>query len=125
MADEFKFRGRTLKELNDMGDTEFSMLLGSRQRRSLKRGLTVQQKALVEKLAKKDTVKTHARGMVVLPKMVGKTIMIYNGKEFFKLRVAEEMIGHKLGEFAPTRRKVAHNAPGIGATKSSASVSVR
>jgi small subunit ribosomal protein S19 len=125
MADEFKFRGRTLKELNDMGETEFSMLLGSRQRRSLKRGLTVQQKALVEKLAKKDTVKTHARGMVVLPKMVGKTIMIYNGKEFFKLRIAEEMIGHKLGEFAPTRRKVAHNAPGIGATKSSASVSVR
>jgi small subunit ribosomal protein S19 len=108
-----------------MGDTEFRMLLGSRQRRSLKRGLTVQQKALVEKLAKKDTVKTHARSMVVLPKMVGKTIMIYNGKEFFKLRVAEEMIGHKLGEFAQTRRKVAHNAPGIGATKSSASVSVR
>jgi small subunit ribosomal protein S19 len=125
MADEFRFRGRTLKELTDMGEKEFSMLLGSRRRRTLARGLTAQEKALVEKLAKKDNVKTHARGMVILPKMVGKTIMIYNGKEFAKVRIAEEMIGHVLGEFAPTRRKVAHNAPGIGATKSSASVSVR
>jgi small subunit ribosomal protein S19 len=101
------------------------MLLGARQRRTLARGFTVQEKALVEKLVKKDNVKTHARSMVILPKMVGKTIMIYNGKEFVKVRIAEEMIGHVLGEFAPTRRKVAHNAPGIGATKSSASVSVR
>ena len=50
---------------------------------------------------------------------------IHNGKEFVMIKITEEMLGHRLGEFAATRKKVAHSSPGIGATRSSASLSVR
>jgi len=73
----------------------------------------------------KKNLKTHSREMVVLPKMVGLTIKVYNGKQFIDVLVVEEMLGHRFGEFALTRRRVAHNSPGVGATRSSASVSVR
>ena len=57
--------------------------------------------------------------------MVGKTILVYSGKQFVALNIVDEMIGHVLGEFVETRSRVKHNAPGVGATRSSASVSVR
>ena len=57
--------------------------------------------------------------------MVGKIIMVYDGKTFQPVGIIGEMIGHRLGEYALTRKKVQHNAPGIGATKSSASLSVK
>jgi len=63
--------------------------------------------------------------MIVLPEMVGMVIKIYNGKEFTPVTIIEEMIGHYFGEFALTRKKVEHSAPGIGATRSSASLSVK
>ena len=63
--------------------------------------------------------------MVVLPEMVGVMIKIYQGKEFVPILIEAEMIGHYLGEFVMTRKKVAHSAPGIGATRSSASLSVK
>ena len=63
--------------------------------------------------------------MIVIPEMVGITIKIYNGKAYEEILIAPEMVGHFLGEFSLTRRRVAHNAPGVGATRSSASVSVR
>ena len=63
--------------------------------------------------------------MIIVPDMLGLTILVYQGKEFFPVSVSEEMLGHYLGEFAQTRVKVKHSAPGIGATKSSASVSVK
>ena len=63
--------------------------------------------------------------MIVLPEMVGILIQIYNGKAFSPVEITHEMIGHYLGEFAMTRRKVEHSAPGIGATKSSAAMSVK
>ena len=70
-------------------------------------------------------LKTHSRDMVIVPEMLGKTISIYNGKAYTDIIVVPEMLGHVLGEFSLTRRRVAHNAPGVGATRSSASVSVR
>ncbi len=57
--------------------------------------------------------------------MIGKVIKVYSGKEYVDVKVEVDMMGHVLGEFAQTRRKVQHSAPGIGATKSSSAVSVR
>ena len=76
------------------------------------------------KKEKKD-LKTHCRDMIVIPDMVGRTLKIHNGKEFTIVKIAEDMLGHRLGEFTQTRKKVSHSAPGIGATRSSASLSVR
>lgn len=123
---EFTYRGKTLQELQSMSLNEFMGMLPSRQRRSLKRGLTDGQKLFMNKLKKsKKDVKTHCRNMIILPEMVGRAIKVYNGKEFFIVAIQPHMVGHYLGEFAMTRKSVKHSAPGIGATRSSASISVR
>lgn len=126
MAKIFYFHGKTIDELSKMDLNEFLKLLPSRQRRSLKRGLSDTQKKLLEKIKKANKpVKTHCRDMVVVPEMVGKTIMIHNGKEWLKLEVTPEKLGHYLGEFAMTRKKVTHSGPGLGATKSSKFVALK
>ena len=126
MKKEFVFRGKTLEELMKLSIKEFAPLLDSRKKRSLSRGLTDQQKILLEKVRKKDkNIRTHCRDMIILPEMVNSNIRVHNGKEFVMLRIIPEMTGHFLGEFVLTRRKVAHHAPGIGATRSSASLSVK
>jgi small subunit ribosomal protein S19 len=122
---EFTYRGKTLEELQAMSVNDFSELLPARQRRSLKRGLTDTKKIFLKKLERKNNVKTHCRDMIILPAMVGKTIRIHKGKEFVAIEIQPEMIGHFLGEFALTRNKVSHSAPGVGATRSSSAVSVR
>jgi len=125
MVDEFTYRGKALNELKEMSLKQFGELLPSRQRRSLSRGLTEPQKRLLKKLEKKNNVKTHCRDMIIIPQIIGKTIMLYNGKEFVKLIIQQEMLGHYMGEYVFTRKSVKHNSPGVGATKSSSSVSVR
>ncbi len=124
MAD-FVFHGKTAKELREMSVKEFAKLIPARQRRSLLRGFTPAQKRLLAKLEKKKEVKTHCRDMVIIPALLGRTLLVHTGKEYAKVTVTEEMLGKVLGEYAFTRRRVAHNAPGVGATRSSASVSVR
>jgi len=123
MAKKFLFRGKTLEELKEMDLEEFSKLLGTRGRRNLKRGLTKQQKKLLEDIRKSrgsdKLVKTHVRDMVILPEMVDTTIGIYNGQTFLTVIIKPEMIGMYLGEFAPTRKRVMHSSPGVGATRSS------
>lgn len=123
---EFKYRGKTVDELKKMSLLELAEFLPARQRRSLKRGLTEQQKILLKKLkqSKKD-IKTHCRDIIVLPEMIGKKLLVYMGKEFKAVDIKEDMIGHYLGEFVLTRKRVEHSAPGIGATRSSASLSVK
>jgi len=123
---EFTYRGKGIEELKNMSLNELASLLPARQRRSLKRGLTEQQKILLSRIKKnKVNLKTHCRDMVILPEMIGKTIKVYNGKEFAPVIIVDEMIGHCLGEYALTRRRVEHSAPGIGATRSSAALSVK
>ena len=123
---EYSYRGKSLEELKAMSLNEFMMLLTAARRRPLKRGLTEQQKILVQKVNKKENnIETHCREMVILPSMVGLTIKVYNGKEFVPVAIISEMIGHVLGEFSFTRKRVSHSAPGIGATRSSAAISVR
>jgi small subunit ribosomal protein S19 len=51
----------------------------------------------------KDSIKTWARRCTIVPEFVGHTFMVHNGKQHLKVFVSEEMVGHKLGEFAPTR----------------------
>jgi small subunit ribosomal protein S19 len=125
MVREFTYRGYTLDQLQQMSMDEFIKLLPSRQRRSLKRGLTEAQRKLLEKVRKhkrlgiNKPIRTHARDMVVLPEMVGMTVAVHNGKEFVPVEIVPEMIGHRLGEFAITNKRVVHGRPGVGATKSS------
>jgi small subunit ribosomal protein S19 len=128
MPKEFRYRGFTLDELQAMSMDEFIRILPSRQRRSLLRGLSQEQRTLLESVRKakeavkqgqKTVVKTHSRDMIILPEMVGVTLLIHNGKDFTSVEVAPGMIGHFVGEFAITNRPVKHGAPGIGASRSS------
>jgi len=128
MPREFTYRGYTLEQLQGMSMDEFITLLPSRQRRSLQRGLSPEQRTLLEnkRRAKEAmrkggnvTIKTHCRDMIILPEMVGLTIHVHNGKEFVPVEIKPEMIGHYLGEFAITNKPVKHGTPGIGASRSS------
>ena len=123
---EFTYKGKTLDELKKLSLKEFIELVPTRIRRTLKRGFTDQQKILIENIKKgKKTIITDCRTMIILPFMVGLTINVYNGKEFVPVAIQTEMVAHRLGEFTLTRKGVKHSAPGIGATRSSAAISVR
>ena len=61
--------------------------------------------------------------MIIVPQLVGMKIHIYNGHEFMPVEIVKEMLGHRLGEFAPTRSKVKHGNAGVGSTKGSKSQS--
>src|SRR5487761_80888 len=125
MPKEFKYRGFSLEQLQGMSFESFLGLLPSRQRRSLNRGISDEKKKLIEETrgAKegkvKGQIKTHARDMVILPYMAGLTIYVHSGKEFVSLELKQEMIGHYLGEYVITNKKVQHGTPGIGASRSS------
>jgi small subunit ribosomal protein S19 len=123
MPKEFMYRGHNLDSLLAMSMDEFINLLPSRQRRSLQRGLTPEQRILLEKMREvKGTdaaIKTHVRDLVILPEMVGAKVMVHNGKEFLPVEIKPGMIGHYLGEFAITNKPVRHGTPGIGASRSS------
>jgi len=76
--------------------------------RSLKKGPFVNEKLYrkVEKLNqmnRKEPVKTWARSSTIVPEFVGHTFMVHNGRVFHQVFVTEDMVGHKLGEFSPTR----------------------
>ena len=126
MAKEFIFHGKTAQELMKMSIEDFAKIVPARERRKIKRGFTEAEKKLLEDIrANPKDIKTHARDMIIIPEMIGKTIKIHNGKEWIMLIISADLLGHRLGEFALTRRQVKHSAPGIGATRSSASLSVR
>jgi len=118
---KFMYKGKAIEEVDKLSLEEFSKLLTARPRRSLKRGLPPEQKKMLEDIHKNAGKfhRTHCREMVIVPEMVGAKIGIYNGKEFIAVEVKDFMIGHRLGEFALTRKQVKHSAPGFGATKSS------
>lgn len=119
---EFSFHGHDVEELKNLSMEELLPLLPSRMRRSLTRGLTVRQNKLLEDIEKAqpgDNIRTHCRDMIVLPNFIDHTINVYNGKEFQRVDIQPNMVGHYLGEFALTRNKVKHTGPGVGATRSS------
>ncbi len=110
---EFKFKNKTIEELKQLSIAEFAELLPARQRRSIKRGFSEEKKHFLAKIEKKDHVKTHLRDMIILPNMVGKTIHIHTGKTFLQILIADEMVGHFLGEYALTRKKATHTNIGV------------
>ncbi len=125
MAKKITFKGKEIEELTHLSINEFAELLPSNLRRSLKRGFTHQEKKLMEAIQKnKKSLKTHSREIVILPVMVGKVIGVHNGKSFTDVEISMDMLGHRIGEFVMTRQRVQHNAPGIGATRGTASASV-
>ncbi|MDD1678298.1 MAG: 30S ribosomal protein S19 [Methanomicrobiales archaeon] len=118
--EEFTYRGYTIPELQQMGLTELIALMPARARRKVKRGFTRGEEHLLTRVRKGDEkIRTHLRTMIVMPAMVGRSIDVYNGKEFVKVDIQPEAVFHYFGEFALTRRKVAHGTAGIGATRSS------
>lgn len=89
--------------------------------RSLKKGPYVDSK-LLEKIQgmnlqrEKKVIKTWSRRSTILPEFVGHTLAVHNGKKFIPVYVTEQMIGHKLGEFASTRTFRGHGGPTAKAT---------
>jgi len=82
--------------------------------RSIKKGPYIHHKLLkkveiAQDSAKKSVIKTWSRSSMVIPTRVGLTIAVHNGKSFIPVYVTENMVGHKLGEFAPTRTYKGHS----------------
>ncbi len=80
--------------------------------RSLKKGPYIHP-SIIRKLAKikpgtNAVIKTWARNSVITPEMIGITFQVHNGRIFIDVKAREEMVGHRLGEFAPTRKFVRH-----------------
>ncbi len=134
---EFLWCGMTMDELSalplyppeDQPEAPcIATLMPARAKRSLSRGLSEECEHFLEKVRSNGgskVVKTHCRGMYILPEMVGTTVGVHNGRDFIKIEIIPEMIGHALGEFAPTRRSVTHTGPGVGATRSSKHVALK
>ena len=81
--------------------------------RSLKKGPFVEQKLLIKiddmnESGQKRPIKTWSRRSMITPDFVGHTFLVHNGKEFISVFVTENMVGHKLGEFSPTRKFGGH-----------------
>ena len=81
--------------------------------RSLKKGPFVDEKLFGKVMRQQDTgdrqpIQTWARRCTIVPEFVGFTFMVHNGKMFHKVYVTEDMVGHKLGEFSPTRMFKGH-----------------
>ena len=80
--------------------------------RSLKKGPYVDQKLIKKVLDRspedKSAIKTWSRACTITPEMIGITFNVHNGKDFISVSVNEEMVGHKLGEFSPTRKFSRH-----------------
>lgn len=85
--------------------------------RSLKKGPYVDQKLLKKVMRQKETddtkpIKTWARACTIIPEFVNHTFLVHNGKDFKSVYVSENMVGHKLGEFSPTRIFKGHTSGG-------------
>ncbi len=110
---ELRFKGKTLEELKALDVREFANLLNSRQRRTVLRNFQEHENFVKRALSQiekgKRSIKTHTRDLVIVPKLVGIRLQVYNGREFVPFDVTIEMLGHKFGEFAQTRTRARHN----------------
>jgi small subunit ribosomal protein S19 len=90
--------------------------------RSLKKGPYVDERLLAkveknQRAGNREPIKTWARDCTIVPEFVGATFLIHNGRQHMKLYVTEDMVGHKLGEFAPTRIFKGHSGGKAKAAK--------
>ncbi len=90
--------------------------------RSVKKGPYVVEKLLrkvqhLQQQGRVEPVRTWARACTIVPEFVGQTFLVHNGKTFIRVHVTENMVGHKLGEFAPTRTFRGHGRRGAAAAR--------
>ncbi|MBM3904044.1 MAG: 30S ribosomal protein S19 [Thaumarchaeota archaeon] len=125
MVKEFDYRGIPLDQLQNMSLEKLFELFPARARRSLTRGITDGKRKLIEEIKadkagkSNNPIKTHIRDLIVLPYMVGVTVNVFSGKEFVPVTITPQMIGHFIGEYVRTNKRVVHGAPGVGASRSS------
>jgi small subunit ribosomal protein S19 len=125
---EIKYRGKSIDELKKLDIREFSKLLKSNERRTIMRQYDKLQEFILrcnKTLGKSKLIRTHRRDLIIVPQLVGLRVSVYDGRNFVPVDINGEMMGHRLGEFAPTRIRVKHGAAGIGATKSSSAQAVK
>lgn len=92
--------------------------------RSLKKGVFIDscllekvRKVQAQAVTKREVIKTWSRRSTIVPEMVGLTIAVHNGRKFIPVYITENMVGHKLGEFSPTRTFKGHTSKSEKATK--------
>lgn len=116
------YRRKTIEELKALSVREFAKLAPARTKRTILREFQDIENFVnrsMKKMGKGKQIRTHKRYLPIVPQMVGMKINIHNGKTFAPIIIIEEMLGHKLGEFALTRGKTKHGVAGVGATKGS------
>jgi small subunit ribosomal protein S19 len=114
------YRGKNTEELRSMDTREFAKLVKARARRTILRNYNIIEDFIIKcerNVSKDKPIRTHDRTIVIVPKMVGNTIGVHNGKEFLKVIITEDMLGHRLGEFSMTRKIAKHTSIGGGAKK--------
>jgi len=122
MVKEFTYHGLSKEELANIPNEKLFKLFTARVRRSLTRGINDDKRKLMEEMKdknQKNPIKTHLRDVIILPYMVGVTVHIFSGKEFVPITITLQMVGHYLGEYVITNKRVNHGAPGGGASRSS------
>ena len=122
MVKEFTYHGLSKEELANIPNEKLFKLFTARVRRSLTRGINDDKRKLMEEMKdrkNKNPIKTHLRDLIILPYMVGVTVHIFSGKEFVPITITLQMVGHYLGEYVITNKRVNHGAPGVGASRSS------
>ena len=122
MVKEFTYHGLSKEELANIPNEKLFKLFPARVRRSLTRGINDDKRKLMEEMKDKNNknpIKTHLRDVIILPYMVGVTVHIFSGKEFVPITITLQMVGHYLGEYVITNKRVNHGAPGVGASRSS------
>ena len=113
-----------MEELENLPSDKLIKLLTARARRSLKRGINDGKSKLIDEIKQakagnnQNTIKTHLRDLIILPYMVGVTVNIFSGKEFVPITISKEMVGHYLGEYVITNKRVTHGAQGVGSSRS-------
>ena len=124
MVKKFTYRGLTNEELEGLSLENILKLFPARVRRSLTRGISENKRKLIEEIkasksGKNINIRTHYRDLIILPYMIGVTLNVFSGKEFVPVIITTEMVGHYLGEYVITNKRVSHGAPGVGASRSS------
>ncbi len=109
---------------------EYLKMVNSRERRSIKRNSTNYKKLIEKAEAFKrgnsaKGVRTQLREAVIVPSWVGMKFEVYDGKEYKQLHITANMLGHRLGEYTYTTKRVMHSAPGIRATRGSKFLAVK
>jgi small subunit ribosomal protein S19 len=130
MVERIAFKGKNAEQTAAMPNDEFNKLIKSRARRYIKRN-SLQYRELMGKVneakaaGSKKPIRTHTRETVIIPGFIGMEFHVYDGKAFQKVHVEANMVGHRLGDFSHTTKRVQHSSPGIKATKGSKFLAVK